>query len=219
VKVIQDEDRNGEVMTLSIMDDALTRIGVPVPDSALARRARQLITDVAAPFLVNHSVRCYAWAVELARHDQLQFDPEILYVSAMLHDIGLVPAYDLGGCYEVDGAIAAQRLVLEAREPPARARAVHDAIALHNDETMAPDAASEVVLVWDAAGVDVTGERLTDVRPAIIPGVLAAYPRTDFKQAFTTLLVDQASRKPTCPAAEMIATGILEEIKLAPFDS
>jgi hypothetical protein len=32
-------------------------------------------------------------------------------------------------------------------------------------------------------------------------------------------LIDQASRKPTCPAAEMIATGILEEIARARFDS
>ena len=99
------------------MGEPLARLGVPVPDSALARRARQLVTDVAAPCLVNHSVRCYAWAAELARHDRLQFVPEILYVSAILHDIGLVPAYDLGGCYEVDGAIAAERLVGEAGNP------------------------------------------------------------------------------------------------------
>jgi hypothetical protein len=201
------------------MDEALTRLGMPVPDSALARRARELITDVAASFLVNHSVRCYAWAVELARHDQLQFDAEILYVSAMLHDIGLVPPYDLGGCYEVDGAIAAERLVGEAGEPNAPARAIYDAIALHNDETLPPDPASEVVLLWDSADTDVTGHRFADVRPAFIPGLLAAYPRLDFKREFTALLVDQASRKPTCPAAEMITTGMLEEIAQAPFDS
>ena len=64
-------------------DEALTGLGMPVPDSALARRARALIADVAAPFLVNHSIRSYAWAVELARHDEVQFDPEILYVSAV----------------------------------------------------------------------------------------------------------------------------------------
>src|SRR5438105_11829888 len=107
------------------MDEKLTRLGMLVPDSALARQARELIADVAAPFLVNHSVRCYAWAVELARHDELEFDPEILYVSAMLHDIGLVPAYDLGGCYEVDGAIAADALGLDGGEPDARRRATH----------------------------------------------------------------------------------------------
>jgi hypothetical protein len=202
-----------------MMDEALTRLGMHVPDSALARRARELITDVAAPFLVNHSVRVYAWAVELARHDRLQFDPEILYVSAMLHDIGLVPAFDLGGCYEVDGAIAAVRLVGEAGKPEARARAIYDVIALHNDEDLPPDTASEVLLLWDSAGTDVTGHRFADVRPAIIPGLLAAYPRVDFKREFTALVVDQASRKPTCPATEMIATGMLEEIAQAPFDS
>lgn len=202
-----------------MIDEALTRLGMPVPDSVLARRARQLIADVATPWLVNHSVRCYAWAVELARHDRLQFDPEILYVSAMLHDIGLVSAYDLGGCYEVDGAMTAKRLMGEAGQPEARAQAVYDVIALHNDETLPPDSASEVVLLWDSAGTDVTGHRFADVRPGIIPGLLAAYPRADFKREFTALFVDQASRKPTCPAAEMAATGMLEEIAQAPFDS
>jgi HD domain len=161
-------------------DEPLTRLGMPVPDSTLATQARELIADVAAPFLVNHSVRSYAWAVELARHDELQFDPEILYVSAMLHDIGLVPAFDLGGCYEVDGAIAAERLAREAGEPEERIRAIYDVIALHNNETLPPDSASEVVLLWDSTGIDVTGDRLTDVRWAIIPGLLAAYPRLDF---------------------------------------
>ena len=201
------------------MDEALARLGLPVPDSALARRARELITDVAAAFLVNHSVRCYAWAVELARHDGLQFDPEILYVAAMLHDIGLVPAYDLGGCYEVDGAIGAERLVREAGEPEARARAIYDVIALHDDETLPPDPASEIVLLWDSAGTDVTGHRFADVRPAIIPELLAAYPRLDFKREFSALFVDQVSRKPTCPAAQLAAAGIIEEIAQAPFDS
>ena len=200
-------------------DDGLSGLGMPVPDSALARQARELIADVAAPFLVNHSVRSYAWAVELARHDELQFDPEIMYVSAILHDIGLVPAYDLGGCFEVDGAIAAERLVREAGEPEARAGAIYDAIALHNDETLPPNAASEVVLLLDSTGIDVTGDRFSDVRPAIIPGLLAAYPRLDFKRGFAALFVDQALRKPTCPAAEMVKAGMLEAIAQAPFDS
>jgi hypothetical protein len=201
------------------MDEALTRLRMPVPDSALARQARERIADVAAPALVNHSVRVYAWAVELAGHDRLEFDPEILYVAAMLHDIGLVPPYDLGGCYEVDGAIAAEQLAFEAGEPEPRARVIYDVIALHNDETLPPGSAPEVVLLWDAAGVDVTGDRFADIRPAIVPGLLAAYPRLDFKREFSRRLVDQASRKPSCPAAEMIAKGMLEEIAQAPFDT
>jgi HD domain-containing protein len=201
------------------MDEALIRLGMPVPDSSLARQARERIADVAPPWLANHSVRCYAWAVELAGHDGLPFDPESLYVATMLHDVGLIPAYDLGGCYEVDGASAAARLAREAGAPADRAQLIHDAIARHNDDEMPPDPASEVVLLWDATGVDVTGERFGDVRPAIISAVVGAYPRLDFKREFTTRFVDQAARKPTCPAAKMAAAGILEEIARAPFDS
>jgi hypothetical protein len=206
-------------MTDPIRDEALIRLGMPVPDSALARQARGLLLDVASPSLVNHSVRSYAWAVELARHDGLRFDPEILYVSAMLHDIGLVPGYDLGGGYDVDGAIAAERLARDVGAPDDRARAIYDVIALHNLETLPPDPAVEVVLLWDSTGVDVTGERFADVAAAVVPRLLAAYPRLSFKREFTALLLDQASRKPTSVAAEMVAAGILDDIARAPFDS
>jgi hypothetical protein len=200
-------------------DHALRGLDMPVPDSALAARARELIGDVAEPFLVNHSVRAYAFAVELARHDDLRFDPEVLYVSAVLHDIGLVPAYDLGGCFELDGAIAAETLALDAGQTPDRARAIHDAIALHMIETLPPDPPSEVRLLWDSTGTDVTGYRFTDIRPAVIPGLLAAYPRLDFKRDFAALFTDQAARKPTCRVAEMVTAGKLEAIAQAPFNS
>jgi hypothetical protein len=200
------------------MDDALAVIGMPVPDSAFAARGRELITDVAPPFLVNHSVRSYAWAVELAEHDGLRFDPEILYVSALLHDIGLVPPYDVGGCFEIDGAQAAERFALDAGQSAERARAIHDVIALHMIETLPPDVSSEVVLLWDSTGVDVTGSRYADVRPGAVAAVLAAYPRLDFKREFGALFADQATRKPTCRVAEMVATGKLEAIARAPFE-
>ena len=201
------------------MDHALATLGMPVPDSAFARQARELIATVAPAFLVNHSVRAYAWAVELARHDDLGFDPEILYVSALLHDIGLVPAYDVGGCYEFDGAIEAERFSLANGQTRGRARAIHDVIALHNADDLPPDPASEVVLLWDSTGTDVTGHRYADVRRAVVPEVLAAYPRLAFKREFSALFLDQASRKPTCAAAAKVRAGMLEAIDRAPYAS
>ena len=201
------------------LEAPLRALGMPVPDSAFARRARELITDVAPPYLVNHSVRSYAWAVELAWHDELAFDPEILYVSAALHDIGLVRGYDIGGGYEIDGAIAAQRFAEAEGQAPARTRAIYDVIALHNDAEMPPDPAAEVVLLWDSTGVDVSGDRFADVRQEAAPAVLAAYPRLDFKREFAAAFADQAARKPTSKAAEMARAGMLQAIADAPFDS
>lgn len=197
----------------------LLALGMPVPDSAFAQRAAELINDVAPPFLVNHSVRSYAWAVELAWHDTLEFDSEILYVSALLHDIGLVPAYDMGACFEIDGAVAAERFAIQQGQAPVRARAIYDVIALHMIETLPPDPAAEVVLLWDSTGVDVTGYRIGDVRPDSIPAVVAAYPRLDFKREFAALFADQAARKPACRVAEMASAGKLTAIEKAPFDS
>jgi hypothetical protein len=200
-------------------DSALRAAGMPVPDSAIAGHARELITAVAPPFLVNHSLRAYAWAVELARHDGLSFDAEILYVSALLHDIGLVPAYDLGGCFETDGAIAAERFAVDRGQPADRARAIYDVIELHMADDLPPDPAPEVVLLWDSTGTDVTGHRFADLRRAIVPDVLAAYPRLDFKREFGALFADQAARKPACSVARMMASGKLAAIDRAPFDS
>jgi hypothetical protein len=204
---------------MTSFESPLVALGMPVPDSAIARQARELIGDVEAPYLVNHSVRAYAWAVELALHDGLTFDPEILYVSAALHDIGLVPAYDLGGCFETDGAIAAERFALEHGQTPARAKAIYDVVELHMAATLPPTATAEDVLLEASTGTDVTGYRIEDVRPASVPAVLAAYPRLTFKRDFAAAFVDQASRKPACRVAEMVRTGKLEAIANAPYDS
>jgi hypothetical protein len=196
----------------------LRGLGMPVPDSTFAQRAGELIVDVAQPFLVNHSIRAYAWAVELALHDDLEFDPEILYVSAALHDIGLVPEYDVGGCFEIDGAVAAERFSRQQGQAPARARAIYDVIALHMSDP-APGQPNEVNLLSESTGTDVTGWRIGDVRRTAIPVILAAYPRLEFKRDFAACFVDQASRKPDCTVAAMVNSGKLAAIAKAPFGS
>lgn len=202
----------------SALEPALAALGMPVPDSSFARRAHELLLEAEPPFLVNHSIRAYAWAVGLAEHDALAFDPEILYVSALLHDIGLVPAYDLGGCFEFDGALVARRFAVQHGQPAERADAIHDVIALHMAESLPPGAPSEVPLLWDSTGVDVTGYRLADVPARLVTPVLEAHPRLDFKASFAAAFADQASRKPTCRVAAMVAEGSLERIAAAPFD-
>jgi hypothetical protein len=210
--------RSGAGTAGSSLEPALADLGIPIPDSGFAVRARELVTEVEPPFLLNHSIRAYAWAVGLAEHDRVEFDPEILYVAALLHDIGLVPGYDLGGCFEIEGGVAARQFALREGQPLERAAAIDDVIALHMAAELPPNPAPEIPLLWDSTGVDVTGYRMGDVRTALVAPVLDGYPRLHFKREFGRLFADQAARKPTCRVAEMVRTGKLEAIAAAPFD-
>src|SRR5262245_28454612 len=83
--------------------------GIAVPDSALARAATQLVRDTEDDLLYNHSRRVFFWGALSGERRKLKYDPELLYVGAMFHDMGLTKAHaskDLR--FEVDGANAAR---------------------------------------------------------------------------------------------------------------
>src|SRR6202158_4811725 len=83
--------------------------GVMVPDSKLAREATELVRDSEPTLLFNHSSRVYYFASLAGKRKRLKFDPELLYVAAMFHDMGLTPRYSSKtDRFEVDGANAAR---------------------------------------------------------------------------------------------------------------
>ena len=83
--------------------------GIAIPDSRLARKAAELIRDTESDLLFHHSARVYFWGSLLGRRRKLRFDPELLYVAAMFHDIGLTSRYrDSQLRFEVDGANSAR---------------------------------------------------------------------------------------------------------------
>jgi hypothetical protein len=67
-----------------------------IPDSRIARDATDLIRIVDSDLLYHHSLRVYSWGALPAwgalpgALRGLRYDPELLYVGAMFHDIGLV---------------------------------------------------------------------------------------------------------------------------------
>ena len=64
------------------------------PVSAAATAALAVATEYCSPALLNHSVRSYLWAAEYARRHDIEVDHELLYVAAVLHDLGLVAPFD-----------------------------------------------------------------------------------------------------------------------------
>jgi hypothetical protein len=192
-----------------------------IPDSRLARQSEELVWTCAPDFLTNHSFRSYAWSVALAERDRVRFDAELLYVAALLHDIGLVARFDTGRCFEEDGAAVAAELAAAEGWPDERREALAEAIRLHVAVEIELEDGPEAYLLWHATGLDVTGHRHGDLAPQIIDEVVGAYPRLDFKRGFMELIAEQAAHKPNpnCWAARVVAAGIGERIGAAPFAS
>ena len=107
--------------------------GVGIPDSRMAREATQLVRDTASDLLFYHSTRVYLWGVLVGKRKGLVFDPELLYVAAMFHDIGLTARYRESRLrFEVDGANAAREFLHDQGISEREIERVWAAVALHN---------------------------------------------------------------------------------------
>ena len=159
-------------------------LGVRIPDSAIAREATQLLRDSASDLLFQHSMRVYLWGALAADRKQLTFDPELLYVGAMFHDLGLTERFQKSPLrFEVDGANAARDFLRSHGIPQADVDKVWSAIALHTTPGIPDFLHAEAALLHLAAGLDVAGRSYDQFTEEEREAILAAYPRGEgFKQ-------------------------------------
>ena len=190
---------------------------MPIPDSALAEQATRLVRELSPRFLFNHGVRVFMFAEAIGRHNDLTFDREVVYLAAVMHDLGLVAQFNGTGSFEVEGAGVARRFLVDRGISERRADLVHEAIALHAAVGVASQMAPEIALVHFGAGMDVVGMRAEDVSSETVRRVVTAYPRLGFKQAFSEALEDEARRKPRSHMAGHVGLGFSRRIRQAPF--
>ncbi|MFI1649225.1 HD domain-containing protein [Streptomyces avidinii] len=188
-------------------------------DTASARAAHEIAAEYADTTLLNHSFRSYAFAARYAQQHELAYDAELLYVSALLHDLGLTAPFDSHTLpFEEAGGHVARVLTAGLGWPAARRARAEEVIVLHmrDDVSAAEDVESHLLQVGTSA--DVSGLGLASFDPAFTADLLAAYPRGDFGAAFLALVEDQAVRKPDCAAAAYVAGGAAVRIAANPLD-
>jgi len=188
------------------------------PTSPIAHAATDLARDVSPPFLFNHSARTFAWALLIADKDKILYDRELLYVGAILHDIGLTEAYDGPRCFENEGAAAAAAFVRDRGWDPLRGESLAEAIRLHMHPRVVPADGAEGYLLGEATGTDCRGHRVGELDPALIAEVVAGIPWLDFTENFIALCEDQAHRKPGCLVDLYLRDGFADKVRAAPFD-
>ncbi|MFP8959946.1 HD domain-containing protein [Streptomyces nanhaiensis] len=173
-----------------------TIAGVRIPDSAMAREATELVREAASPLLFDHSRRVFLWGALRGREQGLRFDPELLYVGAMFHDLGLTERFRrTDQRFEIDGADEARRFLRSHGVTDEEADRVWTAIALHTTPEIPLHMAPEIALVTRGVELDVLGIGYHAVSDEERAAVVEAHPRPDFKNrilaAFTEGLKDR----------------------------
>ncbi|GAA1737804.1 HD domain-containing protein [Isoptericola hypogeus] len=191
-------------------------MALELPDSAPVRAALDVVTRFSPPALAHHAVRSTLLASDLGRRHGIDFDVDVLAVAGLLHDIGLVRAFDgHHEHFEVAGGNVAWVLAAGAGWPDGRrdrtARAVVDHMLDEDDVPVGER--PEGHLLARATGVDVSG-RGAELWPAdVLAQVEQRWPRLDFADVFVPCLRDQAARKPDGVVAAFVAGGGADRVR------
>lgn len=159
------------------------------PDSTVCSAAIELAKDVSPVFLHNHCVRGYLFARELAAADGLRagvdYDEEVVFLSSILHDLGLTTYGGGDQRFEVDGADAAARFLREQGLTEDRVATVWQSIALHTSIGLGHRFGTEQAVCHSGIDLDVVGAQKDRLPTGFADRVHAAWPRHNLGPAIT----------------------------------
>ncbi|MDQ1137423.1 HD superfamily phosphodiesterase [Microbacterium sp. SORGH_AS 1204] len=193
---------------------------IPVPDTVAARGALALAQQFQSPAITAHALRSWLWAEAFARVDGIHdVDHELLYVSAVLHDIGTVREFDNHTIsYEHAGGYVGVALTAGAGWALERRQRVLDVIVRHNWPSVDPELDAEGYLLETATALDISGARPDALPEGFVVEVLTAHPRGSLAAEFGACVVDQAARKPETAARRLVDGGVVHKLAANPLE-
>jgi len=159
--------------------------GIKIPDSKMAREATQLVRDTESDLLFHHSTRVFLFGALTGERKKLQYDPELLYIGAMFHDMGLTQQFGKSqNRFEVDSANSARDFLRQHGITETDVEIVWDAIALHTTPGIPEHKKSVVALLTAGVEMDVLGLAYDDFTAEQRKLVVASHPRVEnFKES------------------------------------
>jgi hypothetical protein len=170
--------------------------GVGVPHTPLIADALDYAQRISEPYLYNHAVRSWLFAVSVGQVRGLQYDAEVVAVGTILHDIGLTASVTGPSRFEVNGANAARAFIAERGLSDRRAQLIWDLVALNSTPSIALHKEPEVVVGSMGIGLDWGGFGIEALGEAELSAILKAFPRLKFKEGFTKACCHLVETKP-----------------------
>jgi hypothetical protein len=192
---------------------------IVVPDTSATRGALEVATAYFSAALLNHSMRSYLLGAAYGAMNDISFDAELLYVTSMLHDIGVVKEFDSHTVpFEVAGGHVAWVFGAAAGWPVERRVRASEVIMRHMWNKMDVAQDPEGNLLDLGAGLDIAGRRLEAIPAELLAEMMQRYPRLALGAEFAACFRDQAERKPDSLGAAFVHAGVAERIEAHPLD-
>ncbi|TCM36202.1 hypothetical protein EV648_12267 [Kribbella sp. VKM Ac-2568] len=192
---------------------------IVLPDSPVCVNSVDVATTYCSPALLNHSIRAYVWAAAFGTARGVTFDPELLFVASLLHDLGLVDEFDNHMVpFEVAGGSVAWVFAAGAGWPVQRRARLSEVIARHMWAEVDPGEDPEGFLLARSTAVDIAGRNLDDFPVSFRTEVLERYPRLSLADEFVRCFQDQARRKPDSSAAAAMRNDLAARIAANPLE-
>src|SRR5713101_8687247 len=131
--------------------------GVSVPDSPLITESLEYARKLSEPYLFNHAVRSWLFAVKIGHLKRIDYDPEVVAVGTILHDIGLTAGVSGPNRFEVNGADATLSFIKGKGLSDRRAQLIWDLVALNSTPSLALHKEPEVAVGTMGIGLDYGG--------------------------------------------------------------
>lgn len=185
-----------------------------LPTTPLAVRTVDYVRACVTEPVANHSLRSYLFAALLAEHEGLtpltDFDPDLLFFSCVLHDLGTSSVAGGTQRFEVDGADMAAKFLTDNGVDARGVDLVWEAIALHSSPGIAERRGALAYLTRRGVGIDFGpgSEFITDAQGQ---AVHTRYPRLRMVTSLIDEIVRHAARSPQNAPRYSIAGELVRE--------
>ncbi|BAX97810.1 putative metal dependent phosphohydrolase [Mycobacteroides stephanolepidis] len=201
---------------------ALAREQAP-PDSALSLAAAGFVAEHYSTSLYHHCLRCWYFGDFFAQIGGYRYDPELLYVSCLFHDIALTSKYRdqrTYACFAAEGGALAKSWLEAQGTSPGYGDTVANVIARHMDVSVSAGVAgNEPYLLHEAAHLDVAGARVDEIPASFARQVASRHPREGFSSTFIDAMRHEATQRKSSRASVLWKIGMRLPIATNPLDT
>ena len=168
---------------------------ITVIETPLVTRAMDYARTHCEPYLFNHAVRSWLFAVRLGQLEGIAYDAEVVAVGSLLHDLGLTNSFTGQKRFEVEGADASRAFAREQGLDDHRVQLIWDSVALNSTPSIGLYKEAEIALCTAGIGVEF-GFQYDRIPANEMKSILEAFPRLDMKRSFTDSVCRIVKTKP-----------------------